>query len=636
MATILDPEEILQIHKQYADEFAQLAQGGINAAFSALSNSGIFRYNPARISIAFPKFGTPNSVGPLPDLPDAPTIDPLAQLKDLREIPNVSIPVLESFSQVIPSYSAPQVPGSAPVLLAQAPASPTAPVIPTAPAFISLPSLSLPYPTVDIPTAPVTTMPVFEGQRPNPISAPDPAVVVSQYTTARDAYRPQLATFVQGNADALVAHFVPEYDAVRSKINGVISNYAGGTGLPSTIEAAIYARNSDRNAQEFQRALSTAADTLGKNGFFMPGGALLSTLRQSRTAMGDAQVRGSTEIATKNLELEQSNFQFVVKIGAQLEEKMLDTVAKYVDLSLQLDIQAVNMAKEVLTAYLGAYNLQVMVYRAMWEGYTADAEVFKARISALDAQVRVYESAIRAELAKTEVNKNTVEVLTAAVNANRSMAEMYKYQVDAAIAPLEVAKVNATIYESRVRAYAAQVNGFDAEVNAYRGKVEGALGSFRAYEAQASAYAARASGYRAQVDGLIAPITATTDYNKAVSDSNNAKLREYSTKAEIAIKNFEGLVAGYTAESNAIVKQAEIEVEYWRTQSSLIFQEFNAALNQTFEFAREQMNLFRGQMEAAISAANGLAHAANVAGNLAGGAMSGLTSFAGTLVQAEQ
>jgi hypothetical protein len=47
------------------------------------------------------------------------------------------------------------------------------------------------------------------------------------------------------------------------------------------------------------------------------------------------------------------------------------------------------------------------------------------------------------------------------------------------------------------------------------------------------------------------------------------------------------------------------------------------------------MNLFRGQMEAAINAANGLAHAAQVAGNLAGGAMQGLTAFAGILESKE-
>ena len=79
----------------------------------------------------------------------------------------------------------------------------------------------------------------------------------------------------------------------------------------------------------------------------------------------------------------------------------------------------------------------------------------------------------------------------------------------------------------------------------------------------------------------------------------------------------------------------DIEVEFWRTKANLIFQEYNAALNQTFEYAREQMALFRGQLEAGINAAHGLTQAANVAGNLAGSAMSGLSSFAGNIVSSQ-
>jgi hypothetical protein len=113
-------------------------------------------------------------------------------------------------------------------------------------------------------------------------------------------------------------------------------------------------------------------------------------------------------------------------------------------------------------------------------------------------------------------------------------------------------------------------------------------------------------------------------------------LRVYATEADIAIKPYEGLTQQYVAESNAAIKQADIEVEYWRTTASLVMQDWNVAVQQMFEYAREQMNLFRGQMEAAISAGNGLAHAAQVAGSLAGSAMAGLTSFAGNLVSSEQ
>ena len=101
--------------------------------------------------------------------------------------------------------------------------------------------------------------------------------------------------------------------------------------------------------------------------------------------MGDAMVKSSTDIATKNLELEQQNFQFMLKLGEALEEKLLDVVTQYLKLALDMNAQAIASAKEIVATYINAYNLTVVVYKALWEGYQADAEVFKAKIAALSS-----------------------------------------------------------------------------------------------------------------------------------------------------------------------------------------------------------------------------------------------------------
>ena len=67
------PEEILQIHKSYADEFTQLATSALLAAFAKLSDSSIYRYTPAQINITSPQLGKPKDVtGGLPRLPPNP------------------------------------------------------------------------------------------------------------------------------------------------------------------------------------------------------------------------------------------------------------------------------------------------------------------------------------------------------------------------------------------------------------------------------------------------------------------------------------------------------------------------------------------------------------------------------------
>lgn len=637
----MTPEEILQIHKDYADQFASLAQSGLTGAFSALSSSGIFDYNPAGISIKMPDVGSPGDVGPLPTMPPDPEIPEIGDLLPFRELPNDtsgSAPYPRYGSA--PTYSAPTTPGMVREFTDAAPADPANPSLPAVPAYLPLPSSTLPYPVVTVPDAPVLSTPNFEGVRPDDIAMPDPDVIVADYRSEQNSHRNMLPVFMQSNVDALIVKYAPDYPLIRSRINTAITDYThpvtgGGVSVPANVETAIMARASDRNALEFLRAVDTSAETLAKKGYSMPPGALLGALRNARTAMGDAQVKASTDIALKNVELEQQNFQFMLKLGEQLEEKMIDMTLGFMKLTLEIDAQSIAAAKEIVSAYIGAYNVQALIYRAMWDGYQADAMVFKARIDALESQVRIYEAEIKAEMAKVEINKSVVDVLRAVADVNRALAESYKVQVDAALAPLEVARIRTSIFEVKARAYASEVAAYEARWRGYTAQVEGELGKFKAFESQVNGYVAEVNGYKAVVDAYTAKVNATAETNKAVAGHNESVIREFTARAEAAIKVFDGQVAAYSAESNVVVKQAEIEVEYWRAKANFIFQEFNVAVQQTFEFAREQMNLFRGQMEAAINAANGLAHASQVAGNLAGQAMGGLTSFAGILESRE-
>ena len=83
------PEEILQIHKSYADEFTQLATSALLAAFAKLSDSSIYRYTPAQINITSPQLGKPKDVtGGLPRLPPNPSIPADPTLLGFQQPPN--------------------------------------------------------------------------------------------------------------------------------------------------------------------------------------------------------------------------------------------------------------------------------------------------------------------------------------------------------------------------------------------------------------------------------------------------------------------------------------------------------------------------------------------------------------------
>jgi hypothetical protein len=640
------PEEVFKLHKEYADEFTQLAASGLNSAFAALSNSGLYDYRPAQIGWVFPDFGTPNTDIELPDPPKDPKYEKMGKLEAYRPIPNMVgstvPPALPPELSQLPKYIAPPKPaGSVPAFNEKPPGPFEDPVIPPAPNYIPMLPPTLPYPGVDIPDPPEDMeIPDFEGEKPSPIVVPDPQTLVNVYLQELANARATIPAYAMNSAAAIIARFCPDYAALTTRINSIILSYTdpdtgGGAGIPAHLEVAIYSRATDRSAQEVVTVVETAAKAMGKRGFTLPPLALQAATKDALVKMGDANVKASTDIAINNLKLEQEHFQMMVKLGEQLEEKMFDMAMGELKLGLEFEAQAIASAKAVLDAYLGAYNLQVLVYKALWDGYAADAAVYNARIAGITARVALYEAEIRAEMAKVEIDKAYVSMMESIVAMNSAMANMYKVQVDAAMAGLEVAKLETQIYESQVRAFAASISAYEAQWSAYKAQVDGELAPFKAYSDLASAYTAQVAGFKAGIEAYEAQIRGISSANVAIGSVNDATLKVYATQAETAIKVFEREIASYSAQSSVAVQQSNIELEYWRTTSNLLFQEFSVSMNHTFEYAREQMNLFQGQMNAAITAANGLAQASQVAGNLAGSAMQGLTSVAGNINMTE-
>ena len=630
------PEQIYELHKQYADRFTQLTQSGLISAFNALSNSGVYGYYPAKIDVKFPDIGDPQDFyGRLPTPPDQPELPLRPDIDDaFADIPNPRFGSAPGSIGAPPYYTSPALPQvSLRSFTAAPPVAVPIPAMPASPNFIPIPSYSLLE--VGSPDKPIITDPVFDGQRPLPLSIPPADTLVARYEDEMQEHRTLLPEFAREVTDSLIRAYCPEFSALRAKVNNAVANYNGGAGIPEHIEGAIMARLYDRNAMEVQKAVDTAAATLSRKGFTLPPGALQAVINQARSAMGDAVVRGSTELATKNLELEQRYMEFILKLGADLEATILGLTNQYLQLALKMDEQAIAAAKEIVAIYVSVYNLQVMVYKALWEGYAADVNAYRARIEANTQLVQMYEAEVRAELAKAETNKAAVEVLTAAANVNRALADAYRAQIEGVLAPLEIAKTQAAVFESQARGYAAEAGAYEARWRAYSAQVDGSLGPLKAYESQAQGYTARAQSYRASVEGYSAQVSAAAETNRAIASLNESKTRIYSAEVDAVLRLFDRAIAQYGAESNVVVEQSKIEVEHWRAKANLIFQEYNAALNSTFEYARESMALFQGQLNAAINAAQGLAQASNVAGNLAGSALQGLTAMGATFVTSQ-
>ena len=691
----LTPEEVFYIHKGYADQFAGLTRSGLGSAFNALAYGGLYGYSPAKIDITFPEVGEPKEkeLGEQPPTP----MDPPPEIGDQRynlvrspeyeKIPTLKVGAASTagagvppliFSSGVggrggnttsvsiggrptrwmgdppewvepspkPSTGAPENKVVTPTvnLTVTSPSGKftstkgviTATIaLPTAPTYMPYPALVLPYPTLRLPTKPDIIAPTFEGVRPDTLTPIDGEALIAKYTTEQQDHRTMLPAFAQETAVAFIDAFAPEYNDIRIKINEIIANYEGGTGVPANIEGAIMARANDRASQEFTKAVNTAAENISKRGFTLPPGALQAVLTQSRMMMGDAIVRSSTEVATKNLELEQQNFQFMLKLGEALEEKILDVTTQYLALSIKIDEQSIASAKELVAININAYNVMVLVYKAMLDGYQTDATVLKARIDANDSLVRLFSEEIKAELAKNEINTATVALFKTMVDINAGFSAEYKAKIEAAMAPVEIIKMQLNVFESQIRGYTAEVGAYEAQWRAFASRLEASMTPLKVYEENVRVFGQEVSAFKAEIDAYSAQAQAAADTNKALAQHNTAMIESYGAEISYPIKLKDHEMTIWTTQQAKLIKDAELEIEYWRTKANMIFTEYNANLNQTFEFAREQMHLFLGRMQAGVTANQGLVQAAQVAGNLAGSAMQGLSSFAGNIVSSQ-
>jgi len=633
----LTPEQIYNLHKSYADQFSAMAMSGLQAAYAALSDSSVYTYNPPHLQITAPNFGTPKGVSNLPPLPIMQNIPAPPPMWAVREPANPDYGAApEKGYEKQPTFELTAKPQQGvPVWNVEAPDIDYDVQIPYAPTYLTMPSMTL-LP-INIPSPPKLDVPNFVGTRPPDINPVDPNMIVNRYLQEQQSHRAMLTSFVTNNVDTFLARYAPEYAALRVRINNQLLAYTdpvngGGAGVPATIESAIYARATTRINAEYQSAVEAASDLMAKRGWTIPGGATIGAMDEARLKMGDAMVGSATDIAVKNVELEQKQFQFMYTNAKDIETKMLEVISSWMKIALEIDAQAIESAKQIVAAYLGAYNVQVMVYKAMWDGYQAEASVYKSRIDALMAQASLYKAQVEGEMAKATANKAQADVISAIANANQSIAMAYKTTIEAQMAPLEVEKLRLQEYEARGKVFISEVQAWEAAYRGYVAEIEGETAKQKAWAEQINAYKTEVDAWKAKVDAYGSQIQATSEYNKAHTAQLEAQVRIWTTQADQQIKLYDSLLTGYKYGSDVQIKQAEIEIEYWKAQSGLIMNQWSVSLQQTTEFAREQMNLFRGQMEAAINAGNGLANTAGISGHMAGAAMTGLTSFAGNLV----
>lgn len=303
---------------------------------------------------------------------------------------------------------------------------------------------------------------------------------------------------------------------------------AGGTGLNTAVEQAIWDRARSR---ETQIALGNESEIMRASeamGFQLPTGVLAAQLREAQQGYYDKLSGLSRDVAIKQADLEQANLQQTITAGMALEGQLIDYSYKLEQLTFEA-------AKTQADNAIQVHNSQIEKYKALLGAYQVYAEAYRAIISAELAKVEVYKAQIAGEQAKADVNKTLVEQYKATIEAQMSYVEIYKAEIGGAQALVQLEQLKIAAAGEQIKAYVAKINGFTAEVEGYKAGVDAEVSKTQIYKIKADAFAAEA-GLQVEV------ARANIARYQALAHSKSLELDGYKSKVEVEKFRMEGVV----------------------------------------------------------------------------------------------
>jgi hypothetical protein len=574
---------------------------------------------PSSISVTFPALTDIDL-----ELPSEP-----GSILTFQDIPAIDAGTAPDFSVTAPSFSMPNKPSGLAEFTETAPAIDVDIEFPDPPAELLAPMILPPtLPTREEPTRPETALPSFGAVTPIDDSVA-PTDLRGTFESAYQSAAPTTISMLDGQVSAMMATYNPRYTEQMAAIETQLATYlAGGTGLTPAVENAIYERSKSKTSAEARRLQETNWEDAAARGFTIPTGALLAGNSRARQAGADLNAQASRDITILQAEMEQKNLQFAVTTSTNLRQTILSAALSYHQNLIQINGQALDYAKMILSSLIEAYNTSVKAFTVKLDAYRAEAAVYETRLKAAMAGIELYKTEVDALIALTNVDKVQVDVYRARIDALTSLSNVYKAQIEAVMGRVSLEKLQLEVFETKVRAYGAQVNAKQAEWQGYSAEIEGNVAESRVFASQVDAYRGQLAGYTATLEAQTKVIEAAALTNKARAEQFAAELNSYSTVVEsrgkvatTRLENQRQTIVAYQAQIQGQVANAQVANEYYKSISTVAI--FNAEL---------QLKAMLGEVDsrksyAATIASLGSANAETF-GRVASSALAGMNSLA--------
>ncbi len=463
--------------------------------------------------------------------------------------------------------------------------------------IIQLPTIS----QRDEPQAPNIATVDFDSLAPvNDAQAP--ADVAGTYRASYADMSNTMTTVVNGLMDDYLNKFNPQYHSQLAATEKQLTKYlAGGTGLKSEVEDAIYARGQKKNDVEAKRVQDAAFADAAARGFTLPSGALASTLARARQDAANLNAAKVNEIIVMQAEIEQKNLQFAVTTSAALRATAIASMISYMQGAISITGMALEYAKGILGAIVNVYDIQVKSFSLKLEAYKAAATVYEVKVRASVQAVEIYKTRIQALEAMTNVDRSKVDMYKAQIDSMKALSDLYKTQIEAVVSKASLEKLKIELFQSQVQAYAAQVQAKSAEWQGYQARLAGEESKAKIFGSQVDAFNAQIAAYKAKTEGISEKIKSESAKNNAVIQQYVAGVSSYETgvraaaavaSANIDIQRQE--LSGYQGMVSFAVAQANMAVDAYKANVGA--SESNAKLNMDMQVANVTSGL--GQMKA--------------------------------------
>lgn len=350
----------------------------------------------------------------------------------------------------------------------------------------------------------------------------------------------------------------------------------GGTGLEASVEDAIFARETYRVEQTFQKNLEDSLGFFESRGWSLPSGMLGAKFDELSKAKALALADSSNGITVKQAELAQSNDQFLIKTGVDLTQILQAFFIEETKIRLEA-------ARAVAENNIAILNAAIQTNNQAIQAFNAQAQVYEVKVRAALAKIEIFKAQIEAAKLDAETQKLYVDIYNALLQGVLAEVEVYKTRMQGAEIAMGIQKTKLEVYTARIGAFTAMVQAWATQWKAYETKISGQTARVQAYQTEVSAYQTEVEATKAVASVKIEEARIKLEGNKLTIQENEAKLAKYNAELSAAVAKlqsnvqvhsanveaYKATVSALTAKYDAYYKAGQLRIELAKAKASV-------------------------------------------------------------------